>query len=283
MLETVEIFMPLLAPLILGVVTTAVASTFVTAKRLRNELQQESEMVDRLPPDAQNELRAELRRRALLLVSVNRFPPFTRVDLLALFGVGVGLATGGFFVHAIATRRIEEPGFGILALAVPLYCFVSWNLFHPHWAKRALSRLRYVDKKLGQDESQPLARMIRIGYYLSLLAAMSIAALAVVILGTWVYINEYLSEEWIVIAGSVTFTASIFLINALTAHGADLDLFMELMYVNSRDETVETFGEQYVLRFEAERDKAFEPGTAKRPPAKSRRRWFRRKLETSGE
>ncbi|GEK22383.1 hypothetical protein CXY01_29030 [Cellulomonas xylanilytica] len=62
----------------------AIGPALVTNRRLRSDLAIEAAMLAQLPKPVRPELREEVRRRTLLLVSATRYPPLTRLDLLAL-------------------------------------------------------------------------------------------------------------------------------------------------------------------------------------------------------
>jgi hypothetical protein len=158
-------FLEPLVPFVLGALGTLAASTFITSKRLRTELAQETEMLERLPRDARVELRADIRRRALLLASINRYAPITRLDLLLLFWLGVGYALPVYVTIALLTDRTDT---GPTTLVVGTVGFtvgatLIWRLFYGQWRERANARIAFVGKRLGNDEAVTLVRMYRFG------------------------------------------------------------------------------------------------------------------------
>jgi hypothetical protein len=202
-MELFEMLAPLLIPFAVGAVGTLVASTFITSKRLRTELLQETEMLDRLPLTARKELRRDVQRRTLLLVSINRFPPLTRVDLVALLIAVLSIALGFYWARVILVDWYDSIFFVLIALAPPVYAAIAWVMFFKDWRLRALSRIRWVFKHLGQEESKPIARMVLVGYMTaSLVSVTVITSLFATIAGTWLYANEWLSRDAIFLGGA---------------------------------------------------------------------------------
>ncbi|MFD7309390.1 hypothetical protein [Promicromonospora sp. NPDC059942] len=203
MIRVVEALMPVLAPLAIATVGAVVASTIITSRRLRTDLQQESEMLERLPPGARAELRADVRRRTLILVSLNRFPPVTRVDLLAMIGIALTIGAVFFALHLLGEddRSDVEFSFGLIGQFSPVYAFLIWLVFHKNWAERALSRIRYLHKHLGPAEPQPVARMVLVGYVASLAILLVITGLLSGLLGGWINRAGWFTSDLMAVAG----------------------------------------------------------------------------------
>lgn len=258
MMDIIETLIPLLAPLLIGTIGALAASVIITSKRLRTELQQESEMLERLPAGARAELRADMRRRALLLVSINRFPPLTRVDLLALLGVALSIGAGVLVVHALtneasitsAPSRLENQ-FGILGVIFPGYALTAWSVFHRNWTQRSLSRIRYLHKHLDPIEPQSVARMVLVGYATSLAVPFAAAALTAVMLGVWIYPDSPFTIEQITAVGTVLAIVPP-LILVIGIIGVD-GLAMEVLYTISIETMKLWRKEQSISRFEEER------------------------------
>jgi hypothetical protein len=161
---------------VLSVVLAAAAAflptAFLTARRLRSQLQQEAEILERVPPGARSEMRANVKRRTLLLVSVNRYRPFTGLDLLALLGLIAGFALSGVFAWAVYTGDVNEDLGGdplsmvvtIVPLMIATGMATSWKFFYYPWTRRARRRIAYVEKHLGEEEAGVVAAMVRIGH-----------------------------------------------------------------------------------------------------------------------
>ncbi|MGY4644505.1 hypothetical protein [Cellulomonas sp. URHB0016] len=161
--------LPYLIPLAVGAVGAVVASAFVTSRRLRSELRDESEMLDRLPPGAARaELRADVRRRTLLLVAANRFPPFTGVDLVLLLilvaamAYGTWLTLNAFGGHRTETAAMATIYLGQFGVYITFTVF-TWRAFHRPWSLRAVRRLTYVVEHLGTEEAFQVAQMLVMG------------------------------------------------------------------------------------------------------------------------
>jgi hypothetical protein len=114
-------------------------------------------------------------------VSINRFPPFTRVDFLAVSALLAALAYG---VYAMASfwaknsTNVEIAPFAIFTVAS--WAIFSWIAFYRPWTRRASQRLKYVAKHLGMDEAFPVAQMLRIG---SILAGLMVPILMGAVIG----------------------------------------------------------------------------------------------------
>lgn len=190
----------LVGPFLLGAAGTLVASTFVTQRRLRTELAAESEMLDRMPRTVRVEMRADISRRGMLLVSMTRYPPMTRIDLVLSLVLIAALASAG----ALCVNTSELPNApSINWLAIPGMLVVTalpWFAFAQSWAARASARLRFVVHHLGRDEAVPVAFMVRIGGVLILrVAPLLIAGLFAAYVGILGHTNGWPKLAWLAV------------------------------------------------------------------------------------
>lgn len=156
------------AKVVVGVIGAGLVATisplFRTARRLRDEVRA-TEFLERVPRSARLELRRELNRRTHLLVSLTRYPPVTRVDVLAF---GAWVIAGAFAVSTglnvpadVAVNEVIVAA--TLTSAIGYAAFGSFSTTHRAWVDRAGRRVAYLDQQTGRDEAMTTARMIRTG------------------------------------------------------------------------------------------------------------------------
>ena len=201
-------YLKFFVPLILGALGTLIASTFLTSNRLRKELDQESAVLDRLPPGARAELRAEVKRRALLLVSINRHPPFTRVDFLLVVAF---LAVAGFGIaFAVSISTTDSPRFTpeyLLTIPVAVAMYGPWRNFYSSWCRRAVARLRYVERHLGAEQAVSTAWMLRLGDRFAGFGAILLFAAATTAMVTAVLHATGVDLPWLIFIGAGLLTS----------------------------------------------------------------------------
>ena len=136
---------PIAATLMIGIASAVVGQILLTARRLRSELAVDSEMLDRLPYDAQKELREEIRRRTHLLVAYTRYPAMTRPEILALLTMLL-IAVGGFALVWDEHRAKGEPSEAPLVVCSMLVGLTvsTWWFYLRSWVPRMVDRLEYV-------------------------------------------------------------------------------------------------------------------------------------------
>ncbi|MBX9246706.1 hypothetical protein ICW40_18105, partial [Actinotalea ferrariae] len=161
-------------------------------------------MLERLPGTSRAELRAEVKRRAFVLVSITRYPPLTRNDVLAL--LGFALTIGWATLTMLDIRRPEAvDAHMVLIMAPALFGSLavgSWTAFYRPWAGRAEGRLKYVDQHLGKDAGDELAVALRVGWTIAyLVGALATGAMFAGIL--FVAGERYSRNQGLVVLGAI--------------------------------------------------------------------------------
>lgn len=167
--DVLKAIAPYTVPVLLAALVAVLTPALTTARRLRQDLAVDTEMLERLPRTSRTELRAEVMRRALILVSITRYPPVTRNDVLAL--LGFVLTIGWAVLTLVQTSRPDalDPQM-ILIMAPALFGSLavgSWTAFYRPWSVRAEGRLRYVDQHLGEAAGRELAVALRVGWMIA--------------------------------------------------------------------------------------------------------------------
>lgn len=226
MADALGTLVPLLVPFVLSVVGLLLGSTFVTTRRLRNDLQRDTEILARLPSEERLELRAEVRRRSMLLVAQVRFPTFTHIDLVALLGY-LG-SIGALVFYAIQVPGIEPAEFGYFLLAAPFFlggwALRCWWWFYGPWSFRAAHRIKFVREHLGDYDARAIAFMARIGNSIALIIGLALVPILTSLLFA-VVINHLGWLDWVT-AGMVLvplgMLAVLFLISSTLKHTHEL-------------------------------------------------------------
>jgi len=194
--EVIQLVAPYVIPALIAGLAAVLAPALSTARRLRSDLGTDAELISKLPPGARAELRADVSRRAHLLVAVTRHPPLMRNDILAIAGCALGLA----FAFALAWNAPTKPGQddplsyflmgGLFSLFIPFSC---WQRFYVAWARRAHLRLRYIEKHVDETTAQDTAFSLRMAYIVAFFLP---ALLQVGVLTYFAHaIGAYLSPE----------------------------------------------------------------------------------------
>ena len=151
-------------PAVISALVAVLASTFRTHRRLRNEIEQESAISERLAPGAR-QFRQELQRRTLLLTALNRYPPFTRTDAVSLAGMLASVGYGALFILALyADRAITDLYVIVFVPFVTIAPFIRcWTWLAFPWSWRAARRIEFIDAQIGREDARESAFMVRIG------------------------------------------------------------------------------------------------------------------------
>jgi hypothetical protein len=178
-------------------VVAVISPVFRTSRRLREDLRHESELLEHLPPRSRAELRAEIARRVYVLVALTKYPPVTRVDVLAWGTWAVcAVAAVSFAITAPVDFWGSDwmPIFSSLAPGVLLAIGAFFASYRP-WARRARRRVLYVQQHIGQDEAVVVARMVRVGNVV--LACAPVVLAGAVLSPAIVAIYRTLPSPWI--------------------------------------------------------------------------------------
>lgn len=141
--------------------------------------------------------------------------------------------------------------FGTAVIFLPFYALASWWVFEFSWAPRAMSRLRYVHKHLGAADAQLIARMVLVGYALSMLALLASLVSMPVGTGAWFYADGVISVEILIIVGAIVSTVALVTVIKMSVSG---ELAMELQYAMSGYDPAGMQRHKWFPAFETERD-----------------------------
>jgi hypothetical protein len=161
--------LPIFVPVAIGLASAVFGQFLLTSRKLRNELAVDSEMLERLPDDARQELTEEVRRRTYLLVAYTRYPVLTRPEFLALLAVllitaiGVALVWGEERVDPDSSQSPLIVN-GFLALLT----FASWIFYLHSWVPRALDRVAYILRRLSGEHAQESVRLLRVTVWVTM-------------------------------------------------------------------------------------------------------------------
>ncbi|HEY0188160.1 MAG TPA: hypothetical protein VGC67_11785 [Cellulomonas sp.] len=170
------------APLVIAAVVSgliaAISPLLSTSRRLRDELVRETQILTQVPPSARSQLRAEIGRRTHTLVSLTRYPPVTRWDVLVL----AMYVTSPFTILFILKNTSFEDSWTqkgpalVVTVLAPLAMISSWRSAYTRWSRRAEARLRYLESHVGHGEACAAARMVQIGDALISVAGLPLLA-----------------------------------------------------------------------------------------------------------
>src|SRR5215218_10332372 len=159
-----------LAEYVVPAIVALLASTFgpalLTAAKLRRDLSSDAEILAGLPSDVQTALRADMARRARLLITYSKDPSITLPDLASLLGMLVLAVWWVFMCIEIRNGEVlDELGPGLVFGAggsVFIAMIGLWLTFYGRWSKRAGRRLAYIEEHIGQDEAIARALVLRL-------------------------------------------------------------------------------------------------------------------------
>lgn len=169
---------------VLTSIVTVFATLGTTGRRLRSTLSHDVELLERLRGTAARDLRADVQRRAHLLVAQSRYPQVVLYD--ALMVVVALIATSLQIYVAYEIRNTPAGG-------IPPEGYDSWvpaaNFFFAalafagltkSWTTRGALRLRYIFSSLGDEEAKQKAKVLAFP-----LVALPMLASAIVVLVGW--------------------------------------------------------------------------------------------------
>lgn len=164
---------PYAVPATLTAIIAGFGPSFLTARRLRADLSTDSEIVERLDGTAQQEMRQEIHRRALVLVCITRFPSLTVYDVLSILGLIGVCALGVVTIRDMMTHESIDP-----LTHPPMFALISagsltcWGAFYIPWNKRAHQRLLFTRKYLGEAAEEDLGQVLRVAHMIAVLGGM---------------------------------------------------------------------------------------------------------------
>lgn len=153
MKDFVELILPGVVSLVLGVMAAIVTPMLRRSATLRRQLEADAAIVQQLADPAAEELRLDMGHRSAHLVAHSRFPGWTRLDVGLLV---VSWLVAGLFA-AIGVRSLNDPRayFDSIALApvvigtgtqvgVMYVVFIGWQV-------RAIGRVNYLEQHLPEQ------------------------------------------------------------------------------------------------------------------------------------
>lgn len=181
---------PYVVPAVIAFFGVTLGPAFVTTRRVRQDLAADTELLGRLEPGSKEhtELAQAVQSRTLHLVSLIHFPAATRLDVLAWLGAVScsALATAWLIVSTQpALRPFTATGpltAGFPVLAGPIGVLSTWLGFQHPWSKRAVARVRYVRKHLGDEAATETRRSLRLAEKASFVVAVCLVGYTLVVL-----------------------------------------------------------------------------------------------------
>ena len=171
-MELLKLVLPVLGPVVIGILTALVGSAVLSSGRLRRDLAVDAELLEKLPPHVQEQMREDVGRRTLHLIAITRHPVLTLADLLSLAGflLVVALGIGNAVANLTDDDRNWDGTVGAL-FAVPVFGAAAWGAFHQGWTRRGLARLQYTEEQLGTVDAAERARVLGVARRVSRLGA----------------------------------------------------------------------------------------------------------------
>ncbi|HEX3244679.1 MAG TPA: hypothetical protein VHX16_04675 [Chloroflexota bacterium] len=173
-MELLKLLLPFLVPLVIGIASTVFGQLLLTSRRLRSELATDSDMVDRLPDEAQDELREEIRRRTFQLVAYIRYPTLTRPEILALLAmllITAASVAAVWDMHRVGQEPNQNPllvsGFWVALMAS------CWVFFLHSWVERSANRVGYIQRRLGVEQARETLRVLRVTWWGAMLGGLA--------------------------------------------------------------------------------------------------------------
>ncbi len=174
---------------VLTSIVTVFATLGTTGRRLRSTLSHDVELLERLRGTAARDLRADVQRRAHLLVAQSRYPQVVLYDALM---VVVALIAASLQIYVAYEIRNTPAG------GIPPEGYDSWvpaaNFFFAilafagltkSWTTRGALRLLYIFSSLGDEEAKQKAKVLAF----PLVALPILAALIVGLVGWKTYVE----------------------------------------------------------------------------------------------
>jgi hypothetical protein len=177
-MELVKVLLPIVVPVAIGIASAVFGHLFLTSRRLRSELLVDSEMLDRLPDDARQELSEEVRLRTYLLVAYARYPALTRPEIMALLAMLV-ITVAGVALVWDEKRVGGEPTQNPLIVSGLLVALTVgfWVSYLDSWVARAVDRVAYIQQRPGgkqaMEQAVESARVLRAAVWLTMLGGLA--------------------------------------------------------------------------------------------------------------
>ncbi|KQQ43083.1 hypothetical protein [Nocardioides sp. Leaf307] len=159
--------LPYVAPLLVGLLTSGLATTLLSARRLRKDIAELQGLVGGdLTPQAKELLQEDVQHKVARLSALNRFPTFVGSDAARFIVIALTLAYAAFSALDVTQN-------GRLALAEELFAVVilaglagwHWYAFYVGWSIRQAARHRFVKDhgSIGDERHDQFVRGVTRG------------------------------------------------------------------------------------------------------------------------
>ena len=174
---------------VLTSIVTVFATLGTTGRRLRSTLSHDVELLERLRGTAARDLRADVQRRAHLLVAQSRYPQVVLYDALMVVVALIATSLQIYVAYEIRNTPaggIPPEGYDFWVPAANFFfAILAFAGLTKSWTTRGALRLLYIFSSLGDEEAKQKAKVLAF----PLVALPMLAAVIVGLVGWKTYVE----------------------------------------------------------------------------------------------